>query len=190
LSSDIRRAIGLDQALKTTASQVLVSAQAGVVTLRGSVPDQQAHDSLISVVRNTPGVVRIVDETHITATGVSSPQYQTQTQSAPVFSSGGGSLAETGPTSDGGSAVGGQIFSMQVDTLTETDRTLAQRILQGLRTDSGVSDLLPRVNINVSEGRILLQGHVQNEEQKRTIEEAVRRAAGISNIENRLQVRQ
>jgi osmotically-inducible protein OsmY len=65
---------------------------------------------------------------------------------------------------------------------------LAQRILQGLRTDSRLGSLLPTVDINVAQGRVILQGVVQNEQQRAAIESVVRQATGGSNVEDQLQV--
>jgi len=61
----------------------------------------------------------------------------------------------------------GDVFNLHVQGLNDTDRNLAQNILQGLRTDSLLHSLLPTVNINVSGGRVILQGTVQSEQQRR-----------------------
>jgi len=45
------------------------------------------------------------------------------------------------------------------------------------------------VNITVSGGRVILEGNVQNERQRRAIETAVQRAVGGRNVTDRLQVR-
>jgi len=84
--------------------------------------------------------------------------------------------------------VPGEIFNLHVQGLSTTDRTLAQRILDGLRTDSSLGSLLPIVNINVADGKVTLQGTVQNDQQKNAITSAVRHAAGVDNVEDQLQV--
>jgi len=48
--------------------------------------------------------------------------------------------------------------------------------------------LLPTVDINVKGGKVILQGNVQSEQQKRAIVSAVQRAAGVDNVEDQLQV--
>ncbi len=212
-AADIRRAISQDQTLRNTASQVQVTSQNGAITLSGSVPDQSTRDDLIALVRRTPGVARINDQTSVGSTSStyqsqststyqpqSAPQTQTQgariysspggTSTTPSTPSGGSATTESGSTTGSAAGASGQIFSMQVDNLTDTDRNLAQQILQGLRTDTSLSNLMPKVNINVSEGRVVLEGHVQNDQQRRTIENIVRRAAANANVENRLQIAQ
>ncbi len=82
----------------------------------------------------------------------------------------------------------GDIFNLHVQGLNNTDRNLAQQILQGLNTDTALASLLPTVNINVSGGRVILQGRVQSQEQKQAIGMVVQRAAGSSNVENQLEV--
>ena len=87
-----------------------------------------------------------------------------------------------------GSGAAGEIFSLNVQGLTAADRTLAQRIMSRLEADSALPNLLPKVNINIGDGRVVLKGTVQNEQQRRFIEDAVRRAAGVSSVEDQLQI--
>ena len=93
-------------------------------------------------------------------------------------------LSPTGRTAP----VPGDIFNLHVQGLSATDRTLAQHILDGLKTDTVLGSLLPSVNINVGDGKVTLQGTVQNDQQKQAIVSAVRRAAGIDSVEDQLQV--
>jgi osmotically-inducible protein OsmY len=97
-------------------------------------------------------------------------------------------LSPTGRIEPSGSHDAGEIFSLHVQGLTESDRTLAQRILQGLRTDTALTSLLPVVDIHVADGRVNLRGTVQGEEQRRTIVSAVRRAAGADNVVDEIRV--
>jgi osmotically-inducible protein OsmY len=77
---------------------------------------------------------------------------------------------------------------LHVQGLNDTDRTLAQRVLEGLQTDTTLANVMPSVNINIINGRVVLQGTVQNERQRRAIVEAVQRAAGVQNVEDQLTV--
>jgi len=87
-----------------------------------------------------------------------------------------------------GSGAAGEIFSLNVQGLTPADRTLAQKIINGLETDNAVTNLLPKVSINIADGRVILNGTVQNEQQRRFIEDAVRRSAGVTVVEDQLQI--
>jgi len=165
--------------LGTLAQSLQIEAQNGVVTLSGTVPSQQDHELIAAVVRNSPGVVSVTDQLQAsnTATGSNSRVYS-GTQPA---------LQTTGNHRIGSGAAG-EIFSLNVQGLTPADRTLAQRIITGLETDSAVPNLLPKVKVNIADGRVMLNGTVQNEQQRRFIEDAVRRVAGVSVVEDQLQI--
>jgi osmotically-inducible protein OsmY len=165
--------------LGTLAQTLQIEAQNGVVTLSGNVPSQQDRELIGAVIRNTPGVVSLTDQlqTSSTATGSNSRVY-----------SGTQPSLQTTANRSFGSSVAGEIFSLNVQDLQQADRTLAQRIVNGLEADSAVPNLLPKVKINIGDGRVMLSGTVQNEQQRRLIEDAVRRAAGVSGVEDQLQV--
>lgn len=195
LARAIRAAWNQDPGLRNIVPQVQVSANNGVITLNGAVPSAEVRNSLVSLARNTPGVLGVTDQLNLTSTAQTAPVYpppsQVYTPPPQVTSipaAGGSSGREQSQVLTGSSAVSGQVFSMRVDTLTETDRNLAQRVLQGLQTDTALAQMLPHVVIDVSQGRILLQGTVQSEAQRQSIADAVRRAAGGQNVENQLQV--
>ena len=155
------------------------SARNGVVQLTGTVPNESSRLAVDNLVRNTTGVVSVMDRMQVAnpPRGYTAPTYSstdTYTPATPYPPSG----YVTTPTGD--------IFSLHVQGLNDTDRTLAQRVLDGLRTDSALSTLLPSVNITIVNGRVVLQGTVQNERQRRAIAEAVERAAGVQNVDNEL----
>lgn len=192
LVSAVRAALSQDPTLRSVAPEIQVTANNGMITLNGSVPNPELRSSLLSLVRNTPGVTGVTDQLFMPSTAPAAPVYYPPPQVTPGPAVGGASTVEQTSQSKaltGGSAISGQIFSMQVDSLTDTDRNLAQRILQGLQTDTALAQMLPHVVINVSQGRVLLQGTVQSEAQRQTIGDAVRRATGGENVQNQLQVR-
>ena len=168
LATAVRQAFGRYSNLSAIAPNIQVSAQNGTVTLTGNVPTEQDRNFIENVVRSTPGVVGINDELQVPA-----PPVMTQ---------------PTGRTDQGYNTGTGDIFNLHVQGLNPTDRTVAQNILQGLQTDQALNSLLPKVDINVANGRVILQGMVQNQQQKNTIASAVERAAGAGNVDNRLQV--
>ena len=164
------------------AADVNVFVQDGVATLTGSVPDEQARQSIDSVVSNTHGVVSVQDR--MATPGMPAGQvYAPATQYPPNTQ-----RYYSAPTGRYMNTATGDIFSLHVQGLNETDRTLAQRILQGLRTDTQLSSILPSVNINVANGQVVLQGTVQSQQQKQAIVSTVREAAGGSNVQDELNV--
>lgn len=150
-----------------------IKAQDGTITLTGAVPGQREHDMILAMVRNTPGVVAVNDLMRI-ANG-EAPVQPTGRVSAP-------SNVYAGSTDD--------YFNLHVQGLSDTDRNLAQQILQGLRTDTALASTVPKVNIYVANGQVTLQGIVQNEQQRQAIATTVQNAAGIGNVKNELQVQQ
>jgi len=149
----------------TPGSTVTIYSRNGTITLTGTVPNDGDRLAVVSAVRSTPGVVAVNDQLQIV--GAPTGRYDQERVYA------------ANPT---------DFFSLHVRGLTDTDRTLGQRILEGLRTDSVLPTLMPIVNIEVSDSRVTVRGSVQSHEQKRTILEAVRRAAGVNNVYDELQV--
>jgi hypothetical protein len=166
------------------------------VTLTGTVPTEQDRQFVENAVRNTPGVYVVNDQmqvvapatgkvetTRVYSTTTATPVYTTSQTPAPVYTT---TQQPTQVVADPNAA--GNLFNLHVQGLNEPDRTLGQRILQELRTDSALPALLPVVNITVADGRVTLEGTVQSEHQRRAIEAAVQRAAGVSTVSDRLQV--
>jgi osmotically-inducible protein OsmY len=143
-----------------------VSADKGVVTLSGNVPSEADRQTIEDIARNTPGVAGLIDR-----------------MQAPLQPTG-----RIEPAPRAYSADAGEMFSLHVQGLNETDRTVSERILQGLRTDVALTALLPIVNISVADGKVTLRGTVQTDEQRRTIVSSVQRAAGVNNVIDELQV--
>ena len=137
---------------------VNVSAKDGVVYLMGTVPNESSRLAVENLARNTSGVVSV--ENHI------------QVPSPPPHAPPNGYVTNTT----------GEIFSLHVQDLNETDQALAQRVMNGLRADTTLATVLPSVNINIVNGKIALQGTVQNDQQRRAIGEAVQHAAGGQNV--------
>lgn len=173
LIRQVRQQLNSYGRLGTIAQSVQVDSQNGVVTLSGVVPTQQDRDMINQVVRNTPGVVSVTDQLHVSSWSTGAGDNRVYSAIQPQ------TLGSTGI---------GQIFSLHVDGLTPADRTLAQRVINGLETDTALPTVLPKVNINVTDGRIILRGIVQNEQQRRAIEDAVQRAAGVGVIDDQLQI--
>lgn len=174
---------------------VNVAAQNGVVTLSGSVPNEQARQSIDNVVSRTSGVVSVQDRMQVASlpsgdsnSASSAQTYSTPPSSAPSYSASGAQSYTTTPSAVGTSTPTGDIFNLHVQGLNETDRNLAQRILEGLRTDTTLRALLPTVDINVANGRVVLQGTVQSEQQRQAIASVVQRATGVNDVDNRLVV--
>jgi len=165
--------------LATLSRDININARNGRVTLTGTVPNSRDHKMILAVAENTAGVTSLDDQLRIvnSTTRVLAPS-----DTAVVYPT--GRLAP--PQRVAGDA--GEMFNLHVQGLSEADRAVAQRVLDGLRTDAVMTTLLPVVNINVADGRVVLRGTVANEDQRRTIVSAVQRAAGVNNVFDELQV--
>jgi len=80
------------------------------------------------------------------------------------------------------------MFNLHVRGLNDADRDVAQRIIQGLRTDSAVVPMMSKVNITVEGGQVMLRGTVQSEQQRQQIITSVSQAAGTSVNADELQI--
>jgi osmotically-inducible protein OsmY len=167
LVADVQQALRSSD-LSDLAPNLNVSSQNGTVTLSGYVPTERDKQLAETLARNTAGVVSVNDQIQV----LPSPTGGT----ARVYPPGAASQ------------VAGDIFNLHVQGLNDTDRSMAQKILEGLRTDTALNSLLPSVNITVAGGRVILQGRVQSEQQRQTIESVVRQATGSGAVEDQLQV--
>jgi osmotically-inducible protein OsmY len=146
--------------------------QGGRVTLTGNLGSEQDRSVVDEVVRNVPGVIGVTDQMQIVTLPTGRVQEPTRVY-APAPSA-------PPPSADN--------FSLHVQGLNDADRALAQRILDGVQTETSVNRSWPGVTINVADGRVTLQGTVQSYDQKRAIVESVRRAAGASNVYDEIRV--
>jgi osmotically-inducible protein OsmY len=165
LVNRVRQALKEQPRAAEYAPNLDITADEGVVTLGGTVASEGDRRFIENVVENTTGVAGVIDR-------IQAPPLPTGRDSIPR------------PLSQDA----GEVFSLHVEGLTDSDRAMAQRILQGLRTDTALSSLLPRVDIHVADGKVTLQGTAQSEEQRQTIVSAVRRAAGAGNVSDELRV--
>jgi osmotically-inducible protein OsmY len=173
LVNSIRQALNNTPTIASTSQRININARNGLVTITGAISSEQDRQSIDAVIRNVSGVRSLDDELQIYA-------QPTGTVDTRVYSTTPAIANLSSP---------GSIFNLHVQGLNEPDRSMAQRILQELRTDTILPSLLPMVNITVADGRVTLEGNVQSEQQRQTIESAVRRAAGGNSVNDQLQVR-
>jgi osmotically-inducible protein OsmY len=163
LANRVRQAIKEQPQVAAYAPNLGINADSGVVTLTGTVASERDRDLIEHVAENTPGVQGLIDRIDAPLTPTGRPESRVYADS-------------------------GEFFNLNVRGLSESDRVLAQRILQDVRTDAALSTSLPVVNMNVSDGKVTLRGNVQSEEQRRAVVSAVRRAAGAENVYDDLKV--
>jgi len=165
LANQVQQALYSHPTASQLAQNIRVMVQGGRVTLNGNIGSEQDRQVVDEVVRNTPGVVAVTDQMQI----ATQPTGRVQ-ESSRVYQ----------PS--------GENFTLHVQGLNDADRDLAQRILEGVQTQPPANRTWPGVTINVSGGRVTLQGTVQSYEQKRAIVESVQRAAGANNVVDEIRV--
>lgn len=71
---------------------------------------------------------------------------------------------------------------------TEADRTLTQRIRQGIVADDSLSMSARNVKIITANGVVTLRGPVETEEERSKIVAAAQQIAGKNNVQNQLEI--
>lgn len=81
-------------------------------------------------------------------------------------------------------------ISGTVSGRTNSDRALSTRIRQDLMNNDQIAQNLDSIRINSENGRVVLLGTVNSEEQRQQIINEVERIAGVNTVEDRLRVAQ
>jgi osmotically-inducible protein OsmY len=79
-------------------------------------------------------------------------------------------------------------LNVNVQGVTEMDKNLGQKIMQELQTDAALAGQISGITLNADNGKIMLRGTVKSEDQKKSIETAVQRVAGVTSVENNIRV--
>ena len=159
LARSVRHELRNNPKVAASAANVEVTEEDGIVTLSGVVPSEEQKSLIENLAGRTPGVGIVNDDLVV-------------------------GLDPTGRVAP----IPGKVFNLHVQGLSAPDRALAQRILDGLRTDTDVPPLLPVVNIQVLNGVVILDGVVQNDQQRQAIISDAQRAAGAENVVDKLRL--
>lgn len=71
---------------------------------------------------------------------------------------------------------------------TEADRSLNQRIRQAFNADPALAPSVQKVQLNTNNGVVTLQGAVPTEKIKDDVSATVQQVAGVTKVENQLQM--
>src|SRR6266851_2192076 len=99
-----------------------------------------------------------------------------------------------GSSEHGQKAVGGKSVSRIRNDLasneffTQADRDLVKRVRENLREDSSLAASAQKLEITAKQGKIVLRGAVENDQEKIAIATKIQRTMGVEGVENRLQV--
>lgn len=99
----------------------------------------------------------------------------------------GPTIAQQQPDNTGANKQGGATADQQKEN--PADRELVQKIRQSINSDKSLSMDAHNVKIIVRNGRVILKGPVQSEEEKQKIFEKATDLAGTENVTNKLTVK-
>lgn len=96
-------------------------------------------------------------------------------------------IAQQQPDNTGTNRQGGATADQQKEN--PADRELAQKIRQSINSDKSLSTDAHNVKVIVRNGKVILKGPVQSEDEKQKIVEKAADLAGADNVTNRLSVK-
>jgi len=113
-------------------------------------------------------------------------EYNTHNNFSSAPSAGGysGNASGTYSTGNGGAYSGGVSTGSQ----SQSDNTIVAQVRAALERDPEIAFVVPNIQISANNGAIMLNGHVQSEEQKRQILSKVQQVTGVATVNNQLEV--
>ena len=72
--------------------------------------------------------------------------------------------------------------------MSSEDQQLAQKVEQVLKEDLSTSDVAKNIEISARNGEVILEGSVETEQQKASIEKKVQQIVGVTKVNNQLAV--
>src|SRR5262245_20307908 len=72
--------------------------------------------------------------------------------------------------------------------MSETDRALAQRVEEALKKNASLASAAQNVQIQAKNGEVILSGSVNNEQEKANIAAEAQKVAGVSKVNNQIEV--
>src|SRR5215475_5291400 len=132
--------------LSSVAPNIQISAQNGTVTLTGPVPSERERQMMDALIRNTPGVVAVNDQTQLTYPPTSTYGRPARIYTAPAI----GVLPPN-------QTIPAENVSLKVQPTTSADRSLADRLADRLRTEAPLTTLPETVTATVTGTVVYLQ---------------------------------
>jgi osmotically-inducible protein OsmY len=156
------------------ARDIAVTARDGVVTLKGRVPDENAHTQATQIARNTDGVRDVVDQL------VVGPEAQagSRTPTPPV---------PPAPPSEAVATSGSSLPDVESRGLTLFEDA---RITSAIQSKYFLDDTVKgrHINVDTSTGVVTLRGEVANEAERAKALQLARDTDGVQRVEDALTV--
>jgi osmotically-inducible protein OsmY len=195
LEGSCRRELARYGDLATVAPNVQIIARSGVITLSGPVPSERERQMINVCVKNTAGVVTVDDQLRVgyAPTG-------TYSQNTTVYEPPATTVYEPAPAVTPAPAAAASVVvlaapapayerSVQIITVTDTDRDLAERIAESIRAQAVCPPGDASVTVRVAAGRVDVLGTVEHGHEKHDLLEAVRHTSGVIDVKDHVHVR-
>ena len=72
--------------------------------------------------------------------------------------------------------------------MTDTDRTLAQRVEETLRQDAAMASAARNVQVHANNGQVTLMGSVSSQQEKMDLGSKAQQVTGVAQVDNKLTV--
>ena len=163
------------------ARDIDVTTERGIVTLRGTVPDEAARQQALNLARGVEGVVRVEDQLTI---GADAPAQGTPEDAAPrATAADAGTAPRTGAADEQPTATSGEAAATRVEPAWITTKIHAQYF---------VSPEIKPWNIDVTttaDGVVTLRGEVDSQQDKAEAVRIARATEGVARVEDHLRVK-
>jgi osmotically-inducible protein OsmY len=116
----------------------------------------------------------------------SSSEQLGQASSSNQLSATSGRSSQSNESTPSSGQTGG--INVTVQGTSQSDHILAQQIEQELQSETSLGGIGSQVQISLNNGIVTLRGSAKSEQQKRQIESTIQRVAGISSVDDQLQV--
>ena len=194
LEDSVRYQINRYGELAAASPNVQIVCRDGAVTLSGSVPNERDKEMMEACVRNTSGVLSVVDQMAViyppTGADNQSTVYTPPPQSAPPQSS---TTYVNPPSEPGTTIVAGPVevdaLNVQVQASSDADRDCAQRIINTVRSEPTFTSQAPSVTVSLNGGRAYIYGTAESRAQRRAIVDAVKHVPGVVDVRDDIGLR-
>jgi osmotically-inducible protein OsmY len=200
LEAGCRRELARYGDLATVAPNVQIVARGGVVTLSGYVPSERERQMIDACIKSTAGVVTVDDQLLVGY----APTGTYRQSSTTVYEPPRTTVYEPAPTVAATATVAAAPSSsvvvvteptpayerrVQVITVRDTDRDLAERIADSIRAETAFPPGDASVTVQVTGGRADVRGTVEHGSEKHKLLEAVRHTPGVVDVKDHVHVR-
>lgn len=122
--------------------------------------------------------------------------HQTQSQAKfddslyPGYAAGGsgGADGRTSGSTQSSTTASVPFYSSDIFSTNPADNSVVSQIRQSIQKDDRLASVAPTIHIGANKGVVTLMGNVNDEQQKKNVEDMARQAAGVVSVDNRIEI--